>query len=113
MGNKGFASWLNEKFPWLKKLWIIFKEHKYLITCIFFGAVIGYFDKNSFYQRYKQGQEIRDMQRQIAGYRQQYAHDTKLLNALEHDPSAILKIARERYFMKAADEDVYIFDPKK
>lgn len=99
-------------FVWLNCGWRLFKGHKYLITCIFFGAVIGYFDKNSFYQRYRQGQEIRDMQRQIADFRHQYAHDTKLLNELEHDPSAILKIARERYLMKAADEDVYIFPDK-
>ena len=98
---------------WLHRVWMLFKGHKYLITCVFFGAVIGYFDKNSFYQRYKQGQEIRDMQRQISDYKQQYAHDTKLLNDLEHDPAAILKIARERYLMKAANEDVYIFDDKR
>lgn len=94
---------------WLHRFWQIFKRNKYLITCIFFGAVLSYFDRNSFYQRYKQGEEIRDLQHQIAEYRHQYAHDTKLLNELDHDPSAILKIARERYFMKAADEDVYIF----
>lgn len=97
----------------LHRFWLWFKGHKYLITCVFFLSVLGYFDKNSFYQRYKQGQEISEMQRQIADYRNQYAHDTKLLNELEHDPSAILKIARERYFMKAADEDVYIFADRK
>lgn len=97
---------------WLNRGWKLFRGHKYLITCIFFGAVIGYFDKNSFYQRYKQGVEIREMQRQIADYRHQYAHDTKLLNELDHDPSAILKIARERYLMKASNEDVYIFSDK-
>lgn len=97
----------------LHRFWRFFKRNKYLLTCIFFGALLGYFDKNSFYQRYKQREQIRDMERQIAEYRHRYAHDTKLLNEMEHDPSAILKVARERYFMKAADEDVYIFNDSK
>lgn len=95
------------------RLWKRFKRHKYGITIIVFGAWLGYFDDNSFYQCYKQSQEIRDMQHQITDFRNQYAHDTKLLNELDHDPSAILKIARERYFMKAANEDVYIFSDKQ
>lgn len=97
----------------MHRAWLFMKRNKYLITLGFFGAVLGYFDKNSVYHRYVQAQEIREMQLQIAAYRQQYAHDTKLLNNLDNDPSAILKIARERYLMKAADEDVYIFDDKQ
>lgn len=97
----------------LHRIWKLFRGHKYLITCVLFGFVLGYWDRNSFYNRYKQGQEIRETQRQIADYRHRYAHDTKLLNELEHDPSAILKVARERYYMKAADEDIYIFNDKQ
>lgn len=95
------------------RLWQIFKRNKYLITSVFFISVLTYFDKNSFYRRYKQGQEIQEMQRQVADYRHQYIHDTRQLNELEHDPSAILRIARERYLMKAADEDVYIFNDQQ
>ena len=43
------------------------------------------------------------------GYNQDiYDRDTKTLKQLEADPSAMEKVARERYFMKRPTEDVYI-----
>ena len=94
----------------LSRVWKLFKSHKYTITLVYFAAVLGYFSDNSFFRQWKQQQEIDRMKAEIVNYENQYTHDGKLLDALEHNPSAILKIARERYLMKSKNEDIYIFE---
>ena len=37
-----------------------------------------------------------------------FVDDNSFMHRLEYDPKAIEKIARERYFMKADDEDIYV-----
>ena len=39
-----------------------------------------------------------------------YERDMKQLHDLKTDPGALEKIARERYFMKRPDEDVFVFE---
>ena len=45
---------------------------------------------------------------QIEFYNKQYERDSKNLLEIKKDPKAIEKIARERYFMKADDEDIFV-----
>ena len=49
------------------------------------------------------------LQDEISNYEDQYERDTKTLLELDSSPKAIEKVARERYFMKKPNEDVYIF----
>ena len=44
----------------------------------------------------------------IAKYKKQYYSDMQRLKDLNTSPDAIAKIARERYFMKADDEDIFV-----
>ena len=39
--------------------------------------------------------------------------DSKRLKELNRNPDAIAKIARERYFMKADDEDIFVLSDDK
>ena len=52
---------------------------------------------------------IRDSLRsEIKKYTARYQADTKLLREMRVDPKAYQKIARENYFMKADDEDIFV-----
>lgn len=53
------------------------------------------------------------MQTEIEKYRQDYKRDEALLERLSTDPKAIEKIAREKYFMKADDEDIFVLSDDK
>ena len=64
--------------------------------------------ENSFYQRVKNQMQIRDLKAQIAEFKSQYDRDEAQLKELRRNPKAITKIARERYFMKADDEDIFV-----
>jgi cell division protein FtsB len=70
--------------------------------------VVGFIDENSFMRRIQLELQISDLQSNIEKYNKQYEDDSKQLREIRQNPKTIEKIARERYFMKADDEDIYV-----
>jgi cell division protein FtsB len=56
----------------------------------------------------KNKQRISELQEEIDHYTQSYNHDKARIRELNSNPKAIEKIARERYFMKCDDEDIFV-----
>lgn len=83
-------------------------HYKYLITIVLGVAYVGFLDDNSFFQRAKYDMQISDLKDEIKKYNERNEADNKELNSIKHNPRAIEKIARERYFMKADDEDIFV-----
>ena len=83
-------------------------HYKYLIVIVAGVLIVGFFDDNSILQRVKLQMQISDIEDQIAWYNKQNEADRKELNLLRTNPKAIEKIARERYFMKVDDEDIFV-----
>ena len=71
-------------------------------------ALVGFLDENSFMRRMQLEMQISDLEDEIAKYKAENAADTRQLRDLRRNPKAIEKIARERYFMKADDEDIFV-----
>lgn len=94
----------------LSALWDWVGRHKYLITLLIFGVIIGFLDENSLVQRAKHQEEIKELKADIAKYRKQFEEDTKKLKELTNNPEALEKIAREKYLMKKPNEDIFIFE---
>ena len=94
----------------LMTLWNYIRRHKYLITVVAFLVIIVFLDENSLIQRAQHRQEINDLTSEIAKYRKQYEEDTQRLKELTNSPEALEKIAREKYFMKKPNEDIFIFE---
>lgn len=85
------------------------RRHKYLITLLVFAVVIGFLDENSFMRQMGYAREESRLREEIERYRKDYEENTRRLNELAVDSSAIERIARERYLMKKPDEDIYVF----
>ena len=94
----------------LLTIWNHIRRHKYLITVLAFLVIIVFLDENSLIQRAQHRQEINDLTSEIAKYRKQYEEDTQRLKELTNSPEALEKIAREKYFMKKPNEDIFIFE---
>lgn len=94
----------------LKTVWTYIRQHKYLITILVFLLIIVFLDENSLIQRAKHQREINALKTEIEKYRKQYEEDTEMLKELEENPEALEKIAREKYFMKKSNEDIFIFE---
>lgn len=97
----------------LVTIWNFAGKHKYLITIVAFGIIIGFVDENSMVRRIGYAREIHRLQEEIAKYRAEYEENTKRLNELTTNPEAIERIAREKYLMKKPNEDIYVFDNKE
>ena len=89
-------------------IWNFLSHNKYWLVIIIGLLITVVFDENSVMQRLKLDMQIRDLKEQIADYNAQYERDQAKLKDLRRNPRAITKIARERYFMKADNEDIFV-----
>ena len=83
-------------------------HYRYLIVVVVGVLIVGFVDDNSFMHRLEYEIQVSDLKKQIKEYNERHSTDTERLRQLKRDPKAIEKIARERYFMKADDEDIYV-----
>lgn len=89
-------------------IWNLLSRYKYLITIVVGVALVGFVDENSFLRRIQYDLQISQLKDEIRKYNDRNEAAAKELRSIRHDPKAIEKIARERYFMKADDEDIYV-----
>ncbi len=94
----------------LVKLWNVICSYKYWIVSAGFLVILFFVDENNLVRRFQYYCEIKALESEIEHYRSLFERDTKRLDALESGPEGIEKVARERYLMKASNEDIYIFE---
>ena len=84
------------------------KALKYIVVTLVAIAWVGFIDDNSWWRHMRNQQHIGELQDEINAYTDAYHRDQSKIHELDSDPKAITKIARERYFMKADDEDIFV-----
>lgn len=84
------------------------RRYKYIFVIGVFVLLVGFIDENSFYNRYANRQQINALKQAIREQTEQYERDTEQLNSLTAAEGTAEKVARERYFMKAPEEDVFV-----
>lgn len=92
----------------MKFLLAMLGHYRYLIVVVVGTLVVGFLDENSVMQRVRQQIEIDDLREEIRQHNAQNESDKRQLRLLRHSRKAIERVARERYFMKCDDEDVYV-----
>ncbi|MBQ0089975.1 MAG: septum formation initiator family protein [Prevotellaceae bacterium] len=85
-------------------------KHKYLFIILFFVLVIGIFDNYCLIKRYQNQKEIEQLKTIRDKYRKEYQHNKELMDQLESSPKSMERIARERYYMKRDNEDIFIIE---
>ncbi len=90
--------------------WLFMCRHKYILTVIIIGLIVGVVDEDSFLNRHPRKVRIEMLQQEIANYKRQYTEADNKIHELQTNPKAVEKIARERYYMKRANEDVFVFE---
>ena len=84
------------------------RRYKYAVAFVVFLVIIGVVDENSLLVRYHRRMEISNLKSEINKYQQQYDEESARLQSLKSNPEAVEKLAREKYLMKRADEDVFV-----
>ncbi len=87
----------------------ILKNKFFLVTAIFLVWVIFFAQYDIISQRQQRG-ELKEMKRKIEYLEKEVErlHNEKV--ALKTDTVTVEKYAREKYFMKSPNEDVFVFD---
>lgn len=88
-----------------------YKYTKYIVTLFFIILIVGFLDDNSIMNRQERIEKIERLQSEIFELKMKYEEDTRKLKSLEQHEK-VEKIARERYFMKRSNEDVFIIKSK-
>ena len=81
---------------------------KYAVVCIVGILIVGFLDDNSVWSHMKNLQRISELKSETEKYNANFERDQAQIRELNRNPKAIEKIARERYYMKADNEDIFI-----
>ena len=81
---------------------------KYTVVIVLGVLIVGFLDENSLWSHMKNRQRIDELQEEKARYNADFKRDQAQIRELNSNPKAMERIARERYFMKADDEDIFV-----
>lgn len=92
------------------KIGKILSKFKYLIAVGIFVLVTGFVGENCIVRRVERKQDIAELERKIQEQRDLFAADQARLDELKNNRYALRRVAREKYFMREYNEDVYIIE---
>ncbi len=93
----------------LNKIWDFVGHNKYWIVVFFGVMIVGFTGDNSVLKHWGLLKDIDHLESEIASYNKLYEDGQNTIKQIQTNPHAITKIAREQYYMKADDEDIFVF----
>ncbi|BBE19100.1 cell division protein DivIC, stabilizes FtsL against RasP cleavage [Aquipluma nitroreducens] len=82
--------------------------NKYTIVLAAFVVWVIFFDDNNLRQHQKNLQELAMLQEQVSFYKHKIEADKRKLIELQTNDENLEKFAREQFFMKKANEEIYV-----
>jgi len=83
-------------------------KNRYFLALLVFFTWILLFDNNNLIDRYHYMKNLRQLERDKEYYQERIEEDSRKLNELRTSDENLEKFAREQYFMKKDNEDIYI-----
>ena len=91
----------------LKSIPPVFRN-KYAVTIFLYLIWMLFFDQNNFVDRYSMNREIGQLEEDRLYYMEQIDKDSTRLHELTTDKQNLEKYAREQFYMKQENEDVFV-----
>lgn len=91
----------------MTKIWKVVKN-KYVATTLIFLAIILFFDENNLMVTRSLYRQVRDLKVEEKELSDGIVADSAQVLALKNNLDAIERYGRETYYLKRADEDLYI-----
>ena len=95
------------------KFFTIIKNNKYLVVFIVFLIWMLFLDTNSWIIQRGLNIKIDKLEDRKEFYKNEISNDRKALDEINNDPEMLEKYARERFFMKKNNEDIFIIKEEK
>lgn len=93
------------RLPWYLK-------NRYVITSLCFVIWLAFFDQHNFINQVEFKAELYRLNQDREYYQREIIQIEEDLNELLSDNRKLEKFARERYYMKKSDEDIFVFVPE-
>lgn len=93
----------------MNKFYNIFKS-KYFIVFILFLLWISFFDRNNLIRTIKTRGKVKELKEQRSYYLEQIEETKRIKNELLNNTKNLEKFAREQYFMKKDNEEIFIIE---
>src|ERR1041385_8013553 len=97
-----------KKISNFKKIVLPYLKNKYVLTLLIFIVWLSFFDRNDFIIQHEYNKKLRDLKKELAYYNSEIDHCKKDYDELMSNPKNLEKFARERYFMKRDNEDIFV-----
>lgn len=85
-------------------------KYGYIFVGVMFVVWMTFFDTNSFIKSWRLRSENIRLKRENTATQHSIDENERLIKALTDDRETLERYAREKYGMKASDEDVFIFE---
>ncbi len=92
-----------------KNKWIRFISNKYVLILILFIVWMLFFDTNSYLIHNELDSDINALEENAEFYQNEIDHDKTFIKKME-DSNEMEKFAREKYYLKKENEDIYIIE---
>jgi len=83
-------------------------KNKYFIAILAFGVWMLFFDRNNVMQRYRLNRSLDQQLQEREFYLKEIEKDSLALHKLSTDTANLIRFARENYFMKKDNEDIFV-----
>lgn len=80
----------------------------FFLSIVSFTVWMFFFDDNNFLKQYRLLKELNEIEKKKEYYRAEAMRVSDEYNAIMNDDDYALRYAREKYWMKRSNEDVYI-----
>ena len=88
-------------------------KNKYSITTLIFLVFLLVFDQNNIVTQYTYRSELNKLNTEKAYFAKEIKKTKQELDELTNNPRTLEKFAREKYFMKKENEEVFVFTQEK
>ncbi|MBG43080.1 MAG: septum formation initiator [Aequorivita sp.] len=92
-----------------KNKWIRFISNKYVLILILFIVWMLFFDTNSYLIHNELDSDINALEENAEFYQKEINQDKSFIKKME-DSNEMEKFAREKYYLKKENEDIYIIE---
>src|SRR3954447_12246586 len=89
---------------------LLFKilKNKYVISLVVFVVWISFFDRNDLFTQWDRKQELQKLETSTMFYEKEIANTKKDLMDLNNKPAILEKFAREKFYLKRPNEDLFL-----
>ena len=85
-------------------------KNKYFISLVAFALLMLFYDRNNIFVQIDRKKQLNDLLTSKKFYEDEIEKTKKELYELQNNPAALEKYARENFYMKRDNEDVFIVE---